>query len=132
MRELIVCFIRHSVNVERAEIQQSRTPSNNIATISNSTTSIGSSNSGSTRTSAEQQSPQAVNNNSSEGGASSTTSNGVSSVAMDASSSSLHNHIEEVPVSEKPKFVFTPVNRFGYAANEETKLKDSGMNIIIP
>ena len=118
--------------MERAEIQQSRMLSNNSATVSNSTTSISSSNSSGTRTSAEQQSPQAVNNNSSEEGASSTTSNGVSSVAMDTGSSSLHNHIEEVPVIEKPKFVFTPVNRFGYAANEETKLKDSGMNIIIP
>ena len=53
----------------------------------------------------------------------------VSSITVDTSSSSLHNHIEEVPVTEKPKFVFTPVNRFGHATNEEAKLKDNGMNV---
>ena len=72
-------------------------------------------------TSAEHQSPQAVNKDSTEGGASSSTNNGVSSVAMDTSSSSSYNHIEEVPVNEKPMFVFTPVNRFGHAPNEEVK-----------
>ena len=115
--------------MDRGEVQQSasnQTPSGNSATVSNSTASIGSNSS--TMTSAEQQSPQAVNKDSAEGGASSTTSSGVSPVTMDTSSSSLHNHIEEVPVIEKPKFVFTPVNRFGHAANEEAKIRDTGMN----
>ena len=56
------------------------------------------------------------------------TSSGISSFTMDTSSSSLHNHIEEVLVNEKPKFVFTPVNRFGYVPDEEAKIRYTGMN----
>ena len=69
-------------------------------------------------------SPQLVDNGASEGGlSSSSTTSGVSSPT---SSSSLNSHIEEVPATEKPKFIFTPVNRFGNAVEEGRHLEDTG------
>jgi len=111
--------------VERAKVQQFTT-TNNI----DNTTSI---NGGTSATnSVEQQSTRqpVTGDPNSEGGASSsssTTTSGISTLSTDTSNSSLHNHIEEVPVVEKPKFFFTPVNRFGHT--EGARLEDTGMSI---
>ena len=114
------------MNVVRSEVQQST--SNQAASTNNT---MSSSSSGVIGSSVEKQSAQLVNNDRSEGGASSFNISRVFSVTVDTSSSSLHNHIEEVAVVDKPKFFFTPVNRFGCAVNELTKLEDTGMYNII-
>lgn len=106
------------MNVESAEVQQptgNQSPSTNGTPVSNSTTSISSD---ATNGSASEQSTKLVNGGSSEGGASSS-----------LSSISLHNHIEEVPVLNKPKFFFTHVNRFGHTVEGEPNLKDTGMDV---
>ena len=62
--------------------------------------------------------------NAEEGGAMSTSTSKASSLDP---STSLPNHVEEVPDVEKPKFFFTPVNRFGVTVGNQ--LEDKGMYI---
>ena len=85
----------------------------------------------STTDSTEQNSPHPANNDSSEGGASSSSSlssiNHLSPPSMDANNGGiLHGHVEEVPIVEKPKFLFTPVNRFGNTVKEGEHLENTG------
>ena len=91
----------------------------------------------STTDSTEQNSPHPANNDSSEGGASSSSSsssssslssiNHLSPPSMDANNGgTLHGHVEEVPTVEKPKFLFTPVNRFGNTVKEGEHLENTG------
>ena len=86
---------------------------------------------------AEQKSPPPVNNDASEGRAlssslsssssSSSSINHSSSPSMDTSDGATsHGHVEEVPIAEKPKFLFTPVNRFGNTVKEGEHLENTG------
>lgn len=114
---LIAFFARHSLNVERVEVEQS---TNSKAPASTNGVSVGNR----TTDSVEQQSTQLVNSGSSEGGSSMASTDGASSVSVD-NNNTLHNHIEDVPVVEKAEFFFTPVNRFGHA--DGTKSDNTGM-----
>ena len=98
----VSCHCRHSVSVERATVDTPPRPTDSSTPSGTSNTDNADKPAGSVDT---------------EGGVASTS--GTSS--MDAT---VQNHVKEVPVVEKPKFFFTPVNRFGNT--EGSQLEDKG------